>query len=142
MDYYIASRLTSNKIRKVLGRDNVSHLNQRAASDLRKVANKLGIKQVQKGARLEFYIVTDDEYKTLTYEGTSTLMALQDINWHPLMSIKMADLRQIYEEVNAKYPSRMKTETFKMYQAEIQALLEKKVVNSTKTKKPSEKKMK
>jgi hypothetical protein len=100
----------------------VSHINQKFAQTLRKVAMDKGIKQTEQGQRLEFYIVTDEEFSQFTSDGSDMLLKLSGKEpVRALISIDSDKMSANLEAVNSKieYRGGMKYDTHQRYLREL-----------------------
>lgn len=133
-DFYIANRLGFNEMSKVVPK--AFRLNQSMSNTLRSIAMDLGIQKSQKGKRLEFYRVTEEELKSLTAPSTATLLALKDnIEWRPLLAVDQEVMSKNIETVNAQYPRRMDNATHRKYLADLKAAVATAVVKLNEDKK-------
>lgn len=122
---YIGAR-ESTSIRKVIGRS-PAYLNQGMSQHLRSACLALGIKKTEQRKRLDFYIVTADEYEKLTDEHQRVLNKLVDgANVHHLVKIDKDQLSQVIKQVNAKFGSGgMKPEEYAKYKLKMSEAIQK-----------------
>tara|TARA_X000001382_G_C3139749_1_gene169152 strand:+ start:65 stop:955 length:891 start_codon:yes stop_codon:yes gene_type:complete len=100
----------------------VNHINQKFSKTLRKVAMDKGIKQTEQGQRLEFYIVTDEEFSQFTNDGGDMLLKLSGKEpVRALISIDSDKMSANLQAVNSKpeYQTRMKYDTHQKYLGEL-----------------------
>ena len=117
----IGTRLDYSDMNDALDR-NVSHINQKFSKTLRKVAMDKGIKQTEQGARLEFYIVSDEEFAQFTSEGNDMLLKLAGKpTVRALISIDNDKMSANLQAVNSKseYQGGMKYDVHQRYLMEL-----------------------
>ena len=120
--FYIATRLTPKEMAQALAVTSVPYLNQNMAGTLRKVAIKLGIRATQAGARLEFYVVSEEQLAELTDPVQATMIALRtSLEFRPLLTVDRAQLSARLNELNSQpeYSRGMNWETKRKYDAEL-----------------------
>lgn len=121
MTSIIGTRLSYRQMQESLGRP-VSHINQKFSKTLRKVAMDKGIKQTEQGARLEFYIVTDEEYSQFTTEGNDMILKLAGKEpVRALISIDNDLMSENLNKVNSKpeYQGGMNYDVHQRYLSEL-----------------------
>lgn len=121
MTCIIGTRLDYSAMNEALDR-NVSHINQKFSKTLRKVAMDKGIKQTEQGKRLEFYIVTDEEFSQFSNEGNDMLLKLAGKPpVRALISIDYDKMSENLDAVNNKqeYQGGMKYDVHQRYLLEL-----------------------
>ena len=121
-EVYIGAR-ESRSIAKTIGRS-PSYLNQGMAELLRSACLSLGIKKTEQRQKLNFYVVSADEYEKLTDEHQRVMNKLSGhTNVHHLVKIDADQLGEVIRKVNDKYggprmdPKKYTTYKLKMNQA-------------------------
>ena len=133
--FYIGSRSSWDTMSAV-AESSVAKLNARMSETIRSVAMKQGIKKTQNGKKLEFYLVSEEQFKKLTSPSTATLVALKHgKDWHPLIAVDKDIMSDAIQKVNAKYGNRMPRSEFAKYNAELQTAIESAVVKLAEDKK-------
>ena len=120
-EMYIGNRLSHTDMAKALGRS-VFKLNESMAKQIRSVALTKGINKTKKGKRLEFYVVTGEEFEKLTNSSSSSLIKLnKDIEWLPLIAVDKEKMSIGIDTVNSKkeYSSRIKPEVYQQYKRDL-----------------------
>lgn len=121
MTSIIGTRLDYKTMQESMGRP-VSHINQKFAQTLRKVAMDKGIKQTEQGQRLEFYIVTDEEFSQFASDGSDMLLKLSGKEpVRALISIDNDKMSANLNAVNSKpeYQRGMQYDTHQKYLGEL-----------------------
>jgi hypothetical protein len=122
---YIGTRITHEDINTLLNRG-VARLNQGLSKTCRKVAMDKGIKQTEKGKRLEFYSVTNDEFSQLTDESSQFLSKLAGKpDLRPLIAMDQEIMRVKLKSVNSKleYQGGMKHSVGLQYQRDLRSAI-------------------
>ena len=98
---FVGTRSDHDAIKKLLNRGPVAHLNQETSKSLRQACNYHGIKQTEKGARLEFYIVTPTEYDKHFHPDNQLFTTIAtEGKVKPLVTISGACLAEAIDIVN------------------------------------------
>jgi hypothetical protein len=135
--FYIGTRSDWNTMSAV-AESSVAKLNPRMSETIRSAAMKQGIKKTQDRKKLEFYLVSEEQFKKLTSPATATLVALKHgKDWHPLIAVDKDIMTDAIQKVNAKYGNRMPRDVFAKYNAELQTAVESAVVKLAEDKKLS-----
>jgi len=118
VEKYIGVRLSFEEIRTLLNRS-VYRLNTSMSEHLRSVALERGLNKTLRGRRLEFYVVTQEEYNKLISPKMKTWAGLQNVDFRPLICVDRSQAQQVCASVNSQYPNRMNTELFRKYQKQM-----------------------
>jgi len=122
---YIGTRITHEDIDKLLNR-RVGRLSPGFAKCCRKVAMDKGIKQTEKGKRLEFYSVTNDEFSQLTNESSQFLSKLAGKpDLRPLIAMDDEILSVKLKSVDSKleYQGSMERSVYQQYERDIRSAI-------------------
>ena len=118
VEKYIGVRLSFEEIRTLLNRS-VSRLNNSMSEHIRSVALERGLNKTLRGRRLEFYVVTEEEYNKLISPKMKTWAGLKNVDFRPLICVDRSQSQQVVANVNSQYPSRMNSELFRKYQKQM-----------------------
>ena len=141
-DLYIGNRLTVSEMSKVLSK-NARYINSKLSDTLRSIALRKGIAKTQKGSKLMFYRVDEDEYEQLINDSTKSIIALKHgISWLPLIAIKESELNEAIQRVNSKFSQKMDYKTHRIYLEELRGAMDNAVIKLNDDKKFNRKKAK
>ena len=124
---YVATRLRSLVMWKILNSNDIWQLNERLAKSLRTPIMRRGIKKTEQGSRLEFYNLTYEQYERLNKTHSHMILAIVDKD----------ELSNKLEEINNKYPSRMNPDLFYEYNRDLENALDSSVQIVGQDKNPS-----
>ena len=124
---YVATRLRSLVMWKILNSNDIWQLNERLAKSLRTPIMRRGIKKTEQGARLEFYNLTYEQYEQLNKTHSHMILAIVDKD----------ELSNKLEEINNQYPSRMNPDLFYQYNRDLENALDSSVQIVGQDKNPS-----
>lgn len=124
---YVATRLRSLVMWKILNSNDIGQLNERLAKSLRTPIMRRGIKKTEQGERLEFYNLTYEQYEQLNKTHSHMILAIVDKD----------ELSNKLEEINNQYPSRMNPDLFYQYNRDLENALDSSVQIVGQDKNPS-----
>lgn len=124
-DQYIGAR-SSSEIAKILGRS-PHYLNEGMSQLVRSACLRLGIKKTEQRRRLNFYIVTGEEYERLTDDKHKLINNIKgQTNVHHLVRMDKSKFSEVVDEINAKYGGRrMDHKAYAHYQQKMTEALSK-----------------
>jgi len=122
-DIYIGAR-SSTEIAKILGRS-PAYLNEGMSKLVRSACLLLGIKKTEQRRRLNFYVVSHEDYKRLTDDKHRLINNIKgEANVHHLVKIDKDKFSEVIDRVNAKHGGTgMDNATYKRYQTQMSTAL-------------------